>query len=67
MEVCMNLSELSQTQLKQYLSEHRNDDEKFSSALQELMSRDPNPTWYPPTGWEETGRIIQQKIKEMEE
>jgi HSP20 family molecular chaperone IbpA len=57
---------LNKTELKQYLSEHRNDDDKFSEALQELMSRDQNPTWYPPTDWEETGRIIKRKIEEME-
>ena len=62
----MNLSELSKTELKQYLSNHRNNDEKFSEALQELMSRDQNPTWYPLTDWEETGKIIKQKIDEME-
>lgn len=31
--------EMTPAQLKQYLSEHRNDDEKFSAALGELMSR----------------------------
>lgn len=63
----MNLAELSKTELKRYLSDNRNDDEKFSEALQELMSRDPNPTWYPPTDWEETGRIIKQKLEEKED
>lgn len=62
----MNLGNMSKTELKHYLSENRNDDDKFSQALQELMNRDSNPTWYPPTDWEETGRIIKQKLKETE-
>ncbi len=38
-----NLSEMTTTQLKQYLSEHRNDEESFRAALQILISRrDPN-------------------------
>jgi hypothetical protein len=32
--------QMTPSQLKQYLSDHRNDDEKFSLALGELMSRD---------------------------
>ncbi|MFP4253613.1 MAG: DUF6887 family protein, partial [Halothece sp.] len=28
---------MSKVELKRYLSKHRNDDEKFSEALQELM------------------------------
>ena len=36
----INLKQMTPTELKKYLSEHRNDDEKFSEALGELMSRD---------------------------
>lgn len=34
-----NLSEMTNTELKQYLSEHRNDQEAFQAALEVLMSR----------------------------
>lgn len=34
-----NLSEMTNTELKQYLSEHRNDQQAFQSALEVLMSR----------------------------
>lgn len=38
-----NLSEMTTTQLKRYLSEHRNDEDAFRAALQILISRrDPN-------------------------
>ena len=35
----VSYQQMTSAQLKQYLSEHRNDDEKFSAALGELMSR----------------------------
>ncbi|MHC5937527.1 DUF6887 family protein [Nostoc sp.] len=34
-----NLSEMTNTELKQYLSEHRNDQQAFQAALEVLMSR----------------------------
>jgi hypothetical protein len=37
---------MSVTELKQYLSQNRNDDDKFSEALAELLKRDPNPIIY---------------------
>jgi hypothetical protein len=33
----VNYQQMTPAQLKQYLSDHRNDDEKFSLALGELM------------------------------
>ncbi|AFZ32972.1 hypothetical protein Glo7428_4533 [Gloeocapsa sp. PCC 7428] len=38
-----NLSLMTNTELKQYLSQHRNDQEAFRAALEVLMSRR-NPT-----------------------
>lgn len=34
-----NLSQMTNTELKQYISEHRNDKEAFQAALEVLMSR----------------------------
>jgi hypothetical protein len=34
-----DLSQMTNTELKQYLSEHRNDQEAFRAALEVLMSR----------------------------
>lgn len=43
-----DLNQMTNTELKRYISEHRNDDEAFHAALQILMSRrDPNAPWYP--------------------
>jgi hypothetical protein len=43
-----NLQEMTTTELKQFLSEHRNDDEAFRSALEILISRrDPNAPYQP--------------------
>ena len=43
-----DLKKMSKTELKQYLSAHRNNDEAFSQGLEELMSRrDPNAKTYP--------------------
>ncbi|MBC7968795.1 MAG: hypothetical protein H7Z11_01455 [Verrucomicrobia bacterium] len=43
-----DLNQLTNAELKRYLSEHRNNDEAFHEALQVLMSRrDPNAITYP--------------------
>jgi hypothetical protein len=34
-----NLSEMTNTELKRYISEHRNDIESFQAAMEVLMSR----------------------------
>jgi len=61
----LDLTTLSKSELKQYLSENRNDDKKFSAALQELIDRDPNAPVYPPMGWEETREVVEQKINQL--
>lgn len=61
----MNLTELSKAELKQYLSDNRNDDEKFSAALQELMNRNSDAPVYPPMNWEETRKVVEQKIRQV--
>jgi hypothetical protein len=43
-----NLQEMTTTELKQFLSEHRNDDEAFRAALAVLIDRrDPNAPYQP--------------------
>ncbi len=64
-----DLNQFTNAELKQYISEHRNDDEAFHAALQVLLSRrDPNTPWYPspiemadPEG--EMEAIFREKIK----
>ena len=47
------------------MAENRNDDQKFSEALGELLRRNPNRKKYPANqSFEEVGKIIQEKIKE---
>ncbi|NES19774.1 MAG: hypothetical protein F6K41_12805 [Symploca sp. SIO3E6] len=41
-----DLTKMTVAELKQYLSENRSDDDKFSEALQELLRREPNPVIY---------------------
>ncbi len=68
----LNLSEMTTMQLKQYLSEHRNDDEAFGAALQILINRrDPNAPRQPypydlddPTS--EVEAIFKEKLKQAE-
>ncbi|ACK72474.1 hypothetical protein PCC7424_4101 [Gloeothece citriformis PCC 7424] len=61
-----DLKQLTNTQLKQYLSKFRNDDEKFSQALEELLTRDPNPTIYPADlPLEQIEQIIKEKIENI--
>lgn len=43
------LTEMTKAELKQYLSRHRNDDEKFSEAMGVLLTKMPSQeNWYPP-------------------
>ena len=43
-----NLHQMTNTELKQYISKHRNDEEVFRAALEVLMSRrDPNAPYQP--------------------
>lgn len=43
-----NLHQMTNAQLKQYLSEHRNDEEAFRAGLEVLMSRRAtNATYHP--------------------
>ena len=58
-----NLTQMTVTELKRYLSENRSDDDKFSEALAELLKRDPNPVIYSKdTPLEEQERIFMEKI-----
>jgi cephalosporin-C deacetylase-like acetyl esterase len=58
-----DLTQMTVTELKQYLSENRSDDEKFSEALAELLKRDPNPVIYSKDmPLEEQERIFMEKI-----
>jgi len=43
-----NLHKMTNAELKQYISEHRNDEEEFRAALQVLIDRrDPNAPYQP--------------------
>lgn len=58
-----DLTQMTVTELKHYLSENRSDDEKFSEALAELLKRDPNPVIYSrDMPLEEQERIFMEKI-----
>ena len=59
-----DLEKMNNTQLKQYLAQHRNDDAEFSQALAILMSRrDPNATRYSgDMTLEEIEKVIQDKL-----
>jgi len=67
-----NLNQMTNAELKQYISAHRNDEEAFRAALEELISRrDPNAAYQPypfdladPEG--EVKAILRKKIKQAE-
>ena len=62
----INLKQMTTAELKQYLSEHRRDDDKFSEALGELLNREPNPTIYTADmPLQDTERVIREKINEV--
>ena len=61
-----NLTQMTTAELKQYLSAHRRDDDKFSEALGELLNRESNPAIYPADmPLQDVERVIQEKINEL--
>ena len=59
-----NLDEMTNSELKQYLSKHRNNDEAFSEALGELLNRNPNTQPYPADmPPEEIEQVIREHIE----
>ncbi len=63
-----HLKELTKSQLKQYISEHRKEDELFSQALNELMSRDLSPIIYPANlSTSEIERIFSEKFRQSQQ
>lgn len=68
-----DLNQLTNAELKRYISEHRNNDEAFHAALQVLMSRrDPNAITYPyPYDMADPEReveaILRERISQIEQ
>lgn len=60
----INLKEMSNAELKQYLAENRNNDDAFSAALEVLISRrEPNaPRYSANMSLEEMEQVIKQKL-----
>ncbi len=42
----LSMTKMNTKELKRYLSENRNNDQKFSEALTELLNREQNPVIY---------------------
>jgi hypothetical protein len=64
----VNLKQMSKAELKQFISENRGDDDKFSQALRELLNRDPNPTIYPADmPLEDMEKVIREKIEQTKQ
>ena len=63
-----NFQEMTVVQLKQFLSDNRNNDEIFSEALGELLSRNPERQRYQADmSPEEIGQVIREKIQQIRE
>lgn len=60
------LDQMTTTELKHYISDHRNDSEKFRSALQVLLNRrDPNLPYQPyPFDLDHPEREVEAILKE---
>ncbi len=66
-----NLHQMTNTELKRYLSKHRNDNEAFRAALEVVMSRAPKAAYQPypfdltdPEG--EVGALLMEKLNQAE-
>ena len=66
-----DLSQMTNVELKRYISKHRNNEDAFHEALQVLMSRrDPNAPWYPhpyKMAEAEMEAIFREKIRQAED
>lgn len=63
-----NLKEMTISELKKYLSAHRNDDQAFSEAMGELLSRNRDSKRYPANmSSEEVGLAIQEKLQQIKQ
>jgi len=61
-----NFQEMTVAQLKQFLSDHRSNDEMLSDALGELLRRNPDrPTYSADMPPEEIGELIRKKIEQI--
>ena len=57
------LTEMTKAELKQYLSANRNDDRKFSEAMQVLLNKmPPQENWNPPFNSLQDGEKFFKKI-----
>jgi hypothetical protein len=54
-----NFQTMTKSELKQYLLQHRNDDEAFH-ALMDKVNAEPNPVWYSIEDIDRLGEIIPQ-------
>ncbi|MGK7876887.1 MAG: hypothetical protein AB4426_27435 [Xenococcaceae cyanobacterium] len=64
-----SLSEMTNSELRRYLSEHRNDEEAFSQALEVLLSRKKDGFKYPSPyemPYEEVEGIFKSKLNQSE-
>lgn len=64
-----SLSQMNNIELRQYLSENRNDEEKFTQALEILMNRKKNKLKYPPPSemqLEEIEAIFKAKLEQKQ-
>ncbi|NEP82891.1 MAG: hypothetical protein F6K39_34975 [Okeania sp. SIO3B3] len=64
-----SLSQMSNRELRQYLSENRNDEKKFSQALELLISRKTESFKYPPPSEmdrKEIEAIFQAKLNQKQ-
>lgn len=66
-----NLHQMTNTELKQYISKHRNDEEEFRAALEVLMSRS-DPSTKQPLPFDladpdsEIKALLMEKLKKAE-
>jgi hypothetical protein len=67
-----DLNQMTNAELKRYISKHRNNEDAFHAALEVLMSRrDPHAPWYPhPHKMADPERemeaIFREKIRQLE-
>ncbi len=62
----IDLKQLTLKELRQFLSENRADDDKFSAALGELLSRESEADCYPANmSVEEVQRVLDQKLDQV--
>lgn len=63
----LNFEQMSDSQLREYIKQHRTDNEAIAELFVNRRSSDAEATWYATAGVSDTVDVIQQKIDQRQD